>query len=130
MGRLEGNMRKQELYGKPYRMMILLALLLLGSCCFSSGDVEDSLSAGGGNQSPNAVLAARAAAQVQLSGEVPFTVNLDGSGSTDPDGMIVDYAWDFDGNGTIVYKHVGPVSADAIDKQLIPALRKAGLGGN
>ncbi|MCB1219507.1 MAG: PKD domain-containing protein [Planctomycetales bacterium] len=93
-------MRKQELYGKPYRMMILLALLLLGSCCFSSGDVEDSLSAGGGNQSPNAVLAARAAAQVQLSGEVPFTVNLDGSGSTDPDGMIVDYAWDFDGDGT------------------------------
>jgi PKD repeat protein len=32
------------------------------------------------------------------SGNAPFTVNFSGSGSSDPDGSIVSYAWDF-GNG-------------------------------
>ncbi|MAT99158.1 MAG: hypothetical protein CL608_18585 [Anaerolineaceae bacterium] len=48
----------------------------------------------GGNQWPVAV----ANADV-LGGDVPFTVNFNSTGSTDPDGTIVSYAWDF-GDGT------------------------------
>jgi PKD repeat protein len=36
-----------------------------------------------------------------ISGEAPFTVVFDASGSTDPDKNIVDYEWDFNGDGTI-----------------------------
>jgi cytochrome c biogenesis protein CcmG/thiol:disulfide interchange protein DsbE len=32
-----------------------------------------------------------------------------------------------DGNGVITFKHVGPLTADAIATQLLPALEKAGL---
>lgn len=35
-----------------------------------------------------------------LRGEAPFSVEFDASESTDPDGSIVDYRWDFDGDGT------------------------------
>jgi cytochrome c biogenesis protein CcmG/thiol:disulfide interchange protein DsbE len=31
-----------------------------------------------------------------------------------------------DGSGTIVYKHVGPITPEALEKQVLPALRKAG----
>lgn len=44
----------------------------------------------GGNQWPVAVAAADL-----LSGDVPFTVNFNSAGSTDPDGSIISYAWDF-----------------------------------
>jgi len=37
-----------------------------------------------------------------VSGEVPFTVSLDASGSTYPSGKIVNYLWDF-GNGVTRY---------------------------
>ena len=33
------------------------------------------------------------------SGNAPLTVNFDGSGSSDTDGNIVEYAWDWDGDG-------------------------------
>lgn len=33
-------------------------------------------------------------------GDAPFTVGFDAAGSTDSDGRIVFYAWDFDGDGT------------------------------
>jgi PKD repeat protein len=35
-----------------------------------------------------------------ISGTVPFEVSFDGSKSTDSDKNIVDYKWDFDGDGT------------------------------
>lgn len=34
-----------------------------------------------------------------LTGTLPFAVSFDATGSTDPDDDIVEYAWDFDGDG-------------------------------
>jgi hypothetical protein len=45
------------------------------------------------NHPPTARVAARA-----LSGEVPFAPGLDGSGSTDPDGDLLSYSWDLNGD--------------------------------
>lgn len=39
--------------------------------------------------------------QDYLSGTVPFTVSFDGSSSQDKDNNIVDYKWDFNGDGEI-----------------------------
>ena len=49
---------------------------------------------GGGNLNPIAVASA-----TPTSGNVPLTVAFDAAGSSDPDGSIVGYAWDF-GNST------------------------------
>lgn len=45
------------------------------------------------NQAPSAVIAASG-----TTGNAPFTLNVDGSASSDSDGTIASYAWDF-GNG-------------------------------
>jgi PKD repeat protein len=50
-------------------------------------------SAGSANQPPTAAISA-----TPLSGSVPLTVNFNGSASSDPDGTITGYAWNF-GNG-------------------------------
>lgn len=48
-----------------------------------------------GNQPPLAV-----ASVDRTSGDIPLTVNFDGSASSDPDGSIASYSWDFgDGSG-------------------------------
>ena len=36
-----------------------------------------------------------------LSGNVPFPITLDATGSFDPDGTIAKYEWDVDGNGSV-----------------------------
>ncbi len=36
----------------------------------------------------------------RTSGPAPLTVDFDGTGSRDPDGQPITYAWDFDGDGT------------------------------
>jgi uncharacterized repeat protein (TIGR01451 family) len=48
-----------------------------------------------GNQPPTAVIQAN-----PTSGATPLTVSFSGSGSSDPEGGLLTYAWDFDGNGT------------------------------
>jgi len=47
-----------------------------------------------GNTAPTASLAAAPA-----YGDAPLTVSFDASSSSDPDGSIVEYEWDFDGDG-------------------------------
>jgi glucose/arabinose dehydrogenase/PKD repeat protein len=49
-----------------------------------------------GNQPPVAVIAAD-----KTNGPVPLTVNFDGSGSSDPEGDTLAYAWDLDGDGAL-----------------------------
>jgi glucose/arabinose dehydrogenase len=48
----------------------------------------------GGNQSPVAV-----ATGSPTTGSVPLTVQFNGSGSSDPDGDAITFAWDLDGDG-------------------------------
>ncbi len=48
----------------------------------------------GGNQPPTAVIQA-----TPTSGPAPLTVSFDGSGSSDPEGTALTYAWDLDGDG-------------------------------
>jgi PKD repeat protein len=56
------------------------------------------------NNPPNAHLSADV-----TSGEVPLTVLFDASSSTDEDGQIVRYNWDFDGDGTVDRSSTDPV---------------------
>lgn len=71
-------------------------------------NVNDSLSlvGGGGNQPPVAVLIA-----TPQNGDAPLTVSFDASGSSDPDGNIVKYEFDFEGDGNFVDNGTNPLAS-------------------
>ena len=60
-----------------------------------SGGTIRRIQYSGGNQPP----VARATAN-RTSGPTPLTVSFDGTGSSDPDGDTLTYAWDLDGDGS------------------------------
>jgi len=72
-----------------YRHLVssLLLLVALAASCHHTGPALSE---------PIARLSA-----VQTAGTSPLTVNFDASGSTDPDGHIVNYQWDFQSDGVI-----------------------------
>jgi PKD repeat protein len=45
------------------------------------------------------------------SGTAPFQVNFDASTSSDPDGSIVQYEWDFDNDGTFDFTSTSPLAS-------------------
>ena len=61
---------------------------------------------GAANQPPVAQLAA-----TPTSGAAPLTVTLDASGSSDPDGTVTSYRWDWEGDGAADGTTAGPVVA-------------------
>ena len=64
-----------------------------------ASDTASLSESGGGTLSINRAPVADIAADT-LSGNLPLTVNFDASGSSDSDGSIVKYEWDFEGDGT------------------------------
>lgn len=78
-------------------MVMLGVSLLFAQGCADVGTTEGSGNGGGvENQSPTAEITAN-----PLSGDPPLTVNFSGSGSSDADGTLVSYAWNF-GDGSPV----------------------------
>ncbi len=68
---------------RPERILLLIALLVSLSGCTLA-------------QAPLAVFIA-----TPTTGEAPLTVSFDASGSSDPDGTISQYEWDFNNDGTV-----------------------------
>jgi PKD repeat protein len=65
----------------------------------SDGDSDTSIVTITVNEPPNEVPVA-AIGSSGTGGQAPYTVNFDGTGSSDPDGSIVSYAWDFGNDRT------------------------------
>jgi PKD repeat protein len=65
--------------------VLFASVVLLAAAC-----TPPPTGGGGGNLAPIAVATA-----TPTSGNVPLAVSFDSAGSTDPDGTIVSYAWDF-----------------------------------
>lgn len=98
------NQRKQL----PNSLKLLIATLGL-SACGGGGGSGDAISPPPPppptNQAPNAVITVN-----QNSGIAPVTIQFSGTSSTDADGSIDSYAWDFDSDGTVDDRHPSAVT--------------------
>lgn len=68
----------------------------------NDGEVKKTITVGEPQSTPRAFIKTEPAVQsgsTSLKGNVPFSVTFDGSESTDGDNNIVEYAWDFNGDG-------------------------------
>ena len=65
----------------------------------TDGDADTSIVSVTVNEPPNSPPVA-AIGSSGTGGQAPYTVNFDGTGSSDPDGSIVSYAWDFGNDRT------------------------------
>lgn len=81
-------LRPPEVFAaQPRRMGLVIAILMLATAC--SGDPPPAV-----DQTPN--LAPNAMFSVSSGlGDAPFSVSFDASESSDPDGEIASYEWDF-----------------------------------
>ena len=68
---------------------------VIGYSGYSDYTLNLTITGGGGNQAPHAAITAN-----PTTGVSPLLVNFDASGSTDPDGSIVKYEWDWEDDGT------------------------------
>ena len=73
---------------------LIAGALMRNEAPFANYRIGYGLFGGGGNQLPVAVAAANPS-----GGDVPLAVNFSSAGSTDPDGSIAAFAWDFGDGG-------------------------------
>ena len=71
-------------------ILIGVAISIFLSACGGGGDGADSDQASNNNNVPNASFVA-----TPQSGKAPLFVQFDAAGSSDSDGSIASYAWDF-----------------------------------
>lgn len=68
----------------------------------NEGKAEREITVGAAKGIPKAAIETDPASLgATISGEAPFTVVFDASGTTDADNNIVDYEWDFNGDGVV-----------------------------
>ncbi len=87
-GQSESSMVASHTYSQPGQYQVVLTVTDDGA---ATGIARITISVDQPpNQSPRAVASAD-----PLAGDAPLEVNFDGTASSDPDGSIVSYAWDF-----------------------------------
>ncbi|MGJ7441840.1 PQQ-dependent sugar dehydrogenase [Aquipuribacter sp. MA13-6] len=64
-----------------------------------------------------------------VTGDSPLTVQFDGSGTTDPDGDRLRYAWDFDSDGTVDSREMSPTHTYDADGRYRATLVVTDSGG-
>ena len=81
--------------------VMLLCTAGITSCCCLGLETDEDLVLPAQPIPPVANVQVAARQVADATGIAPFAVTLDASGSTDSDGEIVQYDWDFDNDGTI-----------------------------